>query len=287
MIEILQLATPAAPEAGRAVEVLEAGGVVWLPDHPFAILASEGHFLDPAVLASKSKNVSLDPAGIDLAGTALEGAARTLLANMLSRYAGFAQALMATIAPEYSPALQRRRTSFRPAPVDTRVLSLRKDDRRLHVDAFPANPVQGRRILRVFSNVDPLGRPRCWEVGEDDFATLAHDARRGLAPHAPFAAWARERLGLTKGRRTAYDDAMMKIHDRAKLDDAFQARANKQKLNFLPGSTWVAYTDAVLHAALAGQYAFEQTYLLPVEGMRCPERSPLRVLERLSGRMLA
>jgi hypothetical protein len=37
---------------------------------------------------------------------------------------------------------------------------------------------------------------------------------------------------------------------------------------------------------LSGQFAFEQTFYLPVEAMRDPERSPLRVLERLVGKSL-
>jgi hypothetical protein len=37
---------------------------------------------------------------------------------------------------------------------------------------------------------------------------------------------------------------------------------------------------------MAGQFAFEQTFYLPVSAMKNPERSPLRVLERLQGRTL-
>jgi hypothetical protein len=43
----------------------------------------------------------------------------------------------------------------------------------------------------------------------------------------------------------------------------------------------------VLHAALAGHCALEQTFHLPVPAMQHPERSPLRVLEQLVGRTLA
>jgi hypothetical protein len=37
---------------------------------------------------------------------------------------------------------------------------------------------------------------------------------------------------------------------------------------------------------MSGQFAFEQTFYLPVHVMKDPERSPLRVLERLVGRTL-
>jgi hypothetical protein len=48
----------------------------------------------------------------------------------------------------------------------------------------------------------------------------------------------------------------------------------------------VAFTDQVSHAASAGQYQFEQTFLLPLEAMHSPSQAPLRVLERLKGRRL-
>ena len=40
-------------------------------------------------------------------------------------------------------------------------------------------------------------------------------------------------------------------------------------------------------AAVAGQYQFEQTFLLPVAAMHDPARSPLQILERIKGRRLA
>jgi hypothetical protein len=42
----------------------------------------------------------------------------------------------------------------------------------------------------------------------------------------------------------------------------------------------------VLHAAMGGQFMFEQTFYLAPENQQRPEASPLRVLERLTGRPL-
>jgi len=93
-------------------------------------------------------------------------------------------------------------------------------------------------------------------------------------------------LGITRGRRTDYDQMMLQIHDRMKADDRYQASAASTQLKFPAGSTWIVQTDAVSHAALSGQFMFEQTFLLAVEGMRDPSRSPLRILEGLAGRRL-
>ena len=47
----------------------------------------------------------------------------------------------------------------------------------------------------------------------------------------------------------------------------------------------MVFTDQVSHAALAGHFALEQTFYLPVSAMVTPDTAPLRVLERLTGRV--
>ena len=288
MAEVLSLSavTPEAPDAARAVDELEGGGVLLFPSLAFPFPAEEHGLADPAILSPKSKNASLDPRTGQVGGTVLEGAEHARLAEALRRYAGFADALIAAWLPGYSPALERKRTSFRPGPVDERTLSPRKDDKRLHLDAFASSPVGGRRILRVFSNVDPLGRPRIWRLGAETLEAHAR-ARLRRYPRLGLGAQAMEALRITRGRRTDYDHAMLKLHDGAKLDEAWQEGAERDEVAFPAGSTWIVFTDGVLHAAMQGQHAFEQTYLMPVDAMARPERSPLRTLERLAGRALA
>jgi hypothetical protein len=95
------------------------------------------------------------------------------------------------------------------------------------------------------------------------------------------------RLGLTKSPRTEYDHLMLHLHDRVKADGAYQREAPQQAVDFAPGTTWIVFSDQVLHAAMGGQYMLEQTLYLDVQRQRHPETSPLRVLERLKGRPLA
>jgi len=94
-------------------------------------------------------------------------------------------------------------------------------------------------------------------------------------------------LRITKSRRSAYDALMLQLHDAMKGDAVYQAEASQTSIDFPSGSTWIAFTDAVSHAAMAGQYQLEQTFLLPVAAMIEPERSPLRILERIKGCALA
>jgi 3-deoxy-D-manno-octulosonic acid hydroxylase-like protein len=52
-------------------------------------------------------------------------------------------------------------------------------------------------------------------------------------------------------------------------------------------STWLVFTDGVPHSALSGQFAMEQTFIIPLEALVAPEVSPIRVLERLSRHAMA
>lgn len=277
-------------EAGAATpkvcDVLEAGGLVEFPQMGFATTAEERELLDIKVVSPKSKNVSLGPGG-GVRGAELDPDGEARMAAMLGRFASFAEQVIHTLLPGYGERLTTRRTSFRPGAVETRVLSPRRDDRRLHVDAFPANPTGGQRILRVFSNIHPDGVARVWQVGELDFERFAQPYVHRLSggPSLP-AAWAMAQLRLTRGRRTRYDQAMLELHDLAKLDETFQAETPRTTIAFAAGSTWVVFSDSVLHAALAGQHLLEQTFLVPPEAMAAPERSPLAILTRLTGRRL-
>ncbi len=275
-----------AEDQARALAALEDGRVVMIPRLEFRLHETEYPFLDSSALDNSRKNISYDPrtgkcGGSDHAGPELER-----LTVMLDRYASTAEHLVRQLFPSYAAALEVARTSFRPAEISGRSYSPRHDDRRLHVDAFPTRPTAGRRILRVFNNAAPDGALRRWRVGEPfpTFAAAFLPRVRGMFPGQALAMSA---LGLTKGRRSQYDQYMLGLHDTGKLDMEYQKRAPQADVVFPAGTTWMCFTDQVLHAALAGRCAFEQTFHLPVAAMATPEKSPLKVLERLAGRLLA
>jgi hypothetical protein len=265
--------------------VLESGKILFAPNLHFELAPDERLFLSPDCLDRKSKNVSYRPATGALKGTAYTGSDREKLKLMLRRYYERSFALIRMLCPEYRARLTAGFTSFRPTEIAGRPASWRKDDTRLHVDAFPSRPLGGLRILRVFTNANPSGS-RLWRVGEA-FEQLARTFLPRVRPSSRARAQLLYRLHITKALRTPYDQLMIGIHDYMKADDAYQQTCQQTQFSIPPGATWMCFTDSVSHAAMSGQFAFEQTYYLPVDTMRDPFKSPLRILERLTGRALA
>jgi hypothetical protein len=276
-------AAPSRETVAAAGRDLEAGAVLHLPGLAFAPESSEVRVFSPTLAAAK--NISFDPASGRLGGARATAAEETELLALLRRFSESAARLVDNFFPAYRGEVLRGRASFRPAEIEGRATSWRKDDTRLHVDSFPATPVHGRRILRVFTNVNPHGRPRSWRIGEE-FEAVARRFAGALRMPVPGLLPLLRALRVTKTERTAYDHLMLQLHDRMKADAAYQADARQTSVHFHAGSTWMAFTDQVSHAAMSGQYQLEQTFLRPVEAMAAPERAPLRVLERLTGRRL-
>lgn len=276
---------PCSPDDQRtAIQALEDGQVLLLPQLDFPLLDTERQFLSPAIVGA-AKNVSLNPADGSVRGSTAAGADLQVLHGMMDRFATSSQALLRQLLSTYASTVRAGRTSFRPVEIAGRETSWRKDDTRLHVDSFPSSPIGGERILRLFTNVHPQGRTRTWRLGES-FEGVARRYLPSLHRPLPGSCELLHLLGITKGRRTAYDHFMLQLHDRMKADTKYQAQVEQSTHEFAPGQTWLVYTDQVSHAAMAGQHAFEQTFYLPVAGMAEPTKSPLRVLERLMRREL-
>jgi hypothetical protein len=202
------------------------------------------------------------------------------LKAMIKRYALASRQFIERLIPHYSPFLIQAKTSFRPVEIFGRKSpSYRKDDSLLHVDSFPSNPTKGQRILRIFTNINHEEKPRVWRLGEP-----FEDVAEKMAPRASSPIWGAaylyKLLGITKDYRTPYDHYMLQIHDTMKGDSHYQKTVPQCEVKFPPGSTWMVFTDQVSHAAMSGQHVLEQTYHLPVDGIKNASTVPLRVLEK-------
>src|SRR4029453_4589505 len=129
--------------AADATVALEGGRVLFLPNLRFLVNRDEQAIFSPSILAS-SKNTSFDPVSGRVGGTTLAGDEQTPPPRILARFSGSAHTPVNALFPHYRDHLIRARASFRPAEIAGRQTSWRKDDTRLHIDSFPASPVQGR-----------------------------------------------------------------------------------------------------------------------------------------------
>lgn len=265
----------------HAIESLETGRILFFPDLNFVLNPNEKAFLNPDYADPNSKNVSYSAAQKKLWGVRnLTDAEHIALKAMLTRFSKSATELINNLFPRYATQLILGRTSFRPVQISNRKTSYRKDDKRLHVDAFPSAPNQGNRIIRVFCNVNPNNEDRIWRVGEP-FETVAERFLPSIKKPIPGSASLLRAFKITKSYRTRYDHYMLRMHDAMKADEEYQKTAQQQEVRFHSGSTWIVQTDHVSHAAMAGQHVLEQTFYLPIIAMQNQDLSPLRILEKL------
>ena len=266
------------------VKDLEVGRVLHFEALPFTVAQHEQHFLNESTQNPGARNISLD-AQERLKGVSALVQNQDDLKAMILRFRGLAHQLVESAFPKYKDNLRVAPTSFRPNQVETRAQSVRADDKRLHVDAFPTRPNYGERILRVFLNLNPHGKPRNWRIGEP-FADIAKNFVPTIKPYSSWQAHFLKTFGITKSLRSEYDHLMLGIHEGMKMSDEYQANCPQVSYNFNPGSVWVCFSDQTAHAVMSGQFMMEQTYHLPVSSMYSPASSPLAILERLTQRSL-
>ena len=272
-------------EQETAVSDLEAGKVIICPQLSFNIHSYEKTLFIPYLISKRTKNISFSLKDNCLKGIKTNQHHQTQLKLLLACFSKQASNFMNALFSRYTHSLILGRTSYRPVQIKNRKTSARKDDRLLHIDAFASNPNQGYRIIRLFCNINPYGERRIWRIGEN-FEAVAQrflpKINKPFPGSAKFLHW----LGITKSIRTYYDHIMLKIHDNMKLDALYQKQVNYKELSFPPGTSWIASTDQVSHAAISGQYLLEQTFYLPTAAMENPKTAPLHILEKLAGHHL-
>jgi hypothetical protein len=281
---------------GRAYcERLESGEILFFRELPFQFPAEDREFL----LTQKwselrlHKNVSYRPQSDILRGVSGDAATTDRLQFIFRNYSAHVIEFLKVFLAPYAGKWILDFASFRPLEEENRDLPLHKRNDLLHVDAFPTRPTRGGRILRVFTNLNPI-RPRVWETTEG-FDVLARNYAKDagldrIAADNSFVAKVLRsvgpKIGLAQLGRTPYDTFMLRFHDYLKENNAFQADCPKIHLEFPPLATWIVCTDCVAHSVQSGQYAVEQTLLIPPQALVAPQYAPYRILESIAGRPL-
>lgn len=289
--------TIASPEYRRSLcAELEQGNILTLRPTPFmpddddcAFLRNQNQTPD-----SKHKNIAYKPHLRKVTGvgdSASESAVRT--AAILGTYSQAAVKYIAELLPDYCENWKVDYASFRPIEEQGRDLPMSHRNDLMHLDAFPTRPTSGARILRAFTNIHPE-RDRVWgtSYGFDELVSrYAIDA--GLKNVTGVVAAARRQfvsagrlVGINSPLRSAYDEFMLNFHHYLKANQEFQSGGQLYTPSFPPGTTWIAHTDLVAHRVVSGQYAIEQTFIVPVSSMVMPELAPVNVLSRAVGASL-
>lgn len=263
----------------KAIQSLENGKVLYFPSLSFHIPDNEKMLLSPDKTDPKSKNISYDRTTEKLSGAQCSEVESLLMKEMIKRYANCSRTLFEGLFPSYVPYINQARTSFRPVEIAGRKSSYRKDDTLLHVDSFPATPMKGQRIMRIFTNINPDNKPRVWRVGEP-FPDVVQKMAPRTTKQFPGASFLLKTLKITKDYRTLYDHYMLQIHNEMKADQKYQQEVLQEEVLFMPGDSWIVYTDQVSHAAMSGQHVLEQTFYLPSIAMQNQASTPLAVLEK-------
>jgi hypothetical protein len=275
---------------------LEEGRVLYFAQTPFAFPQEDRDFLLSQRQSGSRihKNISYRPLRDILRGAAGGEAETQRLHEIMRKYSAEVTRFVKQLLAPYASAMMLDYASFRPEEEQGRALPVHKRNDLLHFDAFPTRPMHGNRILRCFTNINPTA-PRVWNT-TGGFTALAekYAAPAGLAGFAakgsrrshPLIRGLKRTFGFKAVDHSAYDKFMLRFHDYLKENSDFQQNCRKTRLEFQPGWTWLCYTDSVPHAVLSGRYALEQTFIIPLRAMLTPEKSPLRILEKLAGAKL-
>jgi hypothetical protein len=286
----------ASARARQCCEQLEDGQVLCFDRQPFLLFKEDRDFLLSQRQSGSRlhKNVSYRPAEDVLRGAAGAPPETARLHEIMRKYSEEVTRFVKLLLAPYAADLALDYASFRPEEEQGRDLPVHKRNDLLHFDAFPTRPMNGHRILRCFTNINPSA-PRVWQT-TGDFASLArryaaeagleHIAAKGSPRAHPLVRSLKKLLGLKAVDHSAYDLFMLRFHDFLKENSAFQEQCPKTRLEFPPGWTWLCYTDSVPHAVLSGQFALEQTFIIPLTVQVTPDKAPLRVLEKLAGKSL-
>ncbi len=307
-IALIEVHSPAAGgrasaqplDAARSLcERLEQGDILLLRESPLLPAAGDRDFLLTVRQAGAAyhKNIAYRPSEDRVTGFSRTGVDGERLRRVMGAYSRQTRCLVNELFAPYSRAWRIDFASYRPVEEEGRQLPLKARNDLLHIDAFSTRPTNGSRIVRVFTNIH-TSRSRVWSTGEPfevqarrmamsaGLADFAAEGRSSGIRFRPLLTRVANSIGLPLKGRSPYDRFMRRFHHYLKANREFQENSPQWRFEFPPGSTWIVFTDAVLHAVLSGQFALEQTFLVPLHALVLPVQAPVKILEELCGTAL-
>jgi len=298
MLETFDEARLAASGPRTLSDVLERGGIVYLPKCPVALPAEPDMDIlrERLPLHMKRKNASYHPeadvvSGVDRAAPVYATAHRALT-GLRDEIAAWTRRTM----PELMRNARIGTCSFRPIEEAGRAIDAHKASELIHIDAGAYGATNGDRILRFLINANPA-RERVWASKGDFRSVFARHAQRagftgpnGWVGRLDKNAFDHVLSGVIRALSAAvplakvldtspYDRAMKRFHDYLKDNPDFQSELESHvEMRFAPYSAWMVFADGVTHGCLSGQHCFIWTALTPVANAHFPEFAPINVL---------
>jgi hypothetical protein len=281
-------------QAHEVCSQLELGDILLFPVSPIDIPLQDRELLLGRKQSSSAyhKNIAYRPSEDRITGLdASEQAEAAELRRILRDYSRRSVEFLSQFLLPYASKWRLDFASFRPLEEQGRTARVHARNDLLHFDSFPTRPTNGARILRFFTNINPA-KNRVWLTSQTFESFGPHFARKtGLLSsfRNPFLRGLRSMarsLRLPGAHRPPYDELMHRCHNAMKEDANFQETTPKLRWEFPPNSAWMVCTDCVSHAVLSGQYALEQTLLIPQSALVESQRSPLVILQNLAGTRL-
>jgi hypothetical protein len=298
---LLTIEDPVAPpesaqaRARQLCRELELGNIIFLPRSPILIPADNCELLLGRKQSSSAyhKNIAYRPAEDRVTGLdASEQQEAEQLKRILRDYSRRSVEFLSQFLSPYAGKWKLDYASFRPIEEKGRPARMHARNDLLHFDSFPTRPTNGARILRFFTNINPTEN-RVWltaqtfEAFGPGIAKAAGVLKAFRNPLTRSLRSAARALHIPGATRPPYDEFMHRCHNAMKENESFQQNTPKHRWEFPPNSSWMVCTDCVSHAVLSGQYALEQTFLIPQSALLEPHRSPLAILQSLVGQPVA
>ena len=276
-------------------EELEAGNILFFAKIPFPFFQEDIDFLlsQRQTCAKNRKNIAYKPHLDKITNFEKKSPVETeRIHKIMKKYSHCIVRFLSTLLSPYASSWKLDYASFRPFQEKGRKLRIHARNDLLHTDAFPSRPMHGDRILRFFTNISP-SQSRRW-ITAHSFKELVE--KFGGTKELPFpkpiyntpgkklfrkVKKSMYDLGFPLKLRSPYDHFMLSLHHFIKKNEAYQKDCPKDHWEFAPRCCWMVFTDQTTHAALAGQYALEQTLIIPRHSLLKPEEAPASILERL------
>jgi hypothetical protein len=285
-----------ALERGKELcQSLESSNILFFPNKSIEISKEDIEFLTSLKDLNASKHIFFKPQTSELINKdKLSIQELERLKDILRKFSKAAVEFVGKLLIPYSKNWHIDLASFRPGNIEKIKTNTYEREDLLHTDAYPLRNKSGDRVLKFFININPE-EDREWITGDlfcdliskfqhdEEFSCFCKKEETLTGKLTKIMKTTANKIGLPFSLPSTYSEFMHKLHKFLKGNKEYQETSHKNLWKFPPNSSWLVFTDSLAHAVKSGQYALEQTFLIPRRAILNPEKSPLCILQRMTG----